>query len=302
MKIGYVGLGKMGKNMVLRLLEHGHQIVAWNRSPEPVAEVVAAGAIEAKSIEELVSKLEKPRVVWLMLPAGDTTQEFIDKLSETLEVGDLVVDGANSNYEDTLRRNEQLKAKGLRFMDVGVSGGPGGARNGACLMVGGTEADVLTIRPILESAALSGAWEHFGPTAAGHFCKMVHNGIEYGMMQAIGEGAAVLKASQFGLKLAQVFNLYNKRSVIESRLVGWTAEALSEDETLKDTSSTVAASGEGEWTVIAAKKLGVDVPIIEGSLKIRQESVNIDPNSHNGFRNKVVSAQRGKFGGHKVKI
>lgn len=301
MKLGYIGLGRMGKNMVLRLLEQGIDIVAWNRSPGPLQEVVAAGAIGAKNLSDLVSKLESPRIIWLMLPAGEVTDQYIDQLLQLLSKGDLIVDGANSFYKDTLKRFEKITAEGIHFMDIGVSGGPGGARNGACMMIGGSKEDFEKVKEIVVAGSAPGAFGYFGPVGAGHFAKMVHNGIEYGMMEAIGEGASILKNGPFKLDLAEVFRVYQHRSVIESRLVGWTEEALKEDQDLKDTSSIIAASGEGEWTVKVAKELGVSTPVIEDSFKIRQNSANDKEDSPNGFRNKVVSAQRGKFGQHPVK-
>lgn len=290
----------MGKNMVLRLLEQGIEVVAWNRSKDDVEEVVKSGAVEAESIEELVSKLEAPRIVWLMLPAGEVTDEYIDKVLPLLSQGDLLIDGANSYYKDTLRRAKKIKPTGVHFMDIGVSGGPGGARNGACLMVGGTAEDFEKIKPLAQAAAAPNAFAHFGPVGAGHFAKMVHNGVEYGMMEAVAEGAAILKASQFNFNLAQVFDLYNHRSVIESRLVEWTKQALEEDPNLDHISSKISHTGEGEWTVKTAKELGVAVPVIEGSFQVRINSENDSEDSPTGFRNKVVSAMRGKFGGHKV--
>ena len=191
--------------------------------------------------------------------------------------------------------------KGIHFMDIAVSGGPGGARNGACLMIGGSKEDYEKVKDIVMALAAPDAYGHFGTVGAGHFAKMVHNGIEYGMMEAIGEGAAILKASEFQINLPEVFRVYNNKSVIESRLVGWTQEALSEDADLKDISSTIAASGEGEWTVNTAKEMKIETPVIEASLKVRQNSVADKEDSPEGFRNKVVSAQRGKFGGHPVK-
>lgn len=301
MKIGYIGLGKMGKNMVLRLLEHGIEVVAWNRTRDDVDEVVKAGAIGAESVKDLVSKLEHPRTVWLMLPAGDVTDEYIDKLLPLLQRDDLIIDGANSFYKDTLRRAAKIKPTGIHFMDIGVSGGPQGARNGACMMIGGAKEDVDRITEIIKAAAAPNAWGHFGPVGAGHFAKMVHNGIEYGMMEAIGEGAAVLKYGPFKLDLAEVFRVYQYRSVIESRLVGWTQESLSEDSDLKEISSEIKSTGEGEWTLKTAKELGIDVPVIEDSFIVRQNSVNNPEASPEGFRNKVVSAIRGKFGQHDVK-
>lgn len=303
-RIGYVGLGKMGKNMVLHLLESGVEIVAWNRSPEPREEVKNAGADAVESIEELVSKLVPPRTIWLMLPAGETTDEFIDKLIPLVSKGDLIIDGANSFYKDTLRRAEKFKEKGIRFMDIGVSGGPGGARNGACLMIGGAKNDFEHVKELVKLASAPDAFGYFGDIGAGHFAKMVHNGIEYGMMQAIAEGAAVLKNSGLNHDLSEVFRVYNNRSVIESRLVGWAKEAFDEDENLENISSKINHTGEGEWTIKTAKELGVDVPVIEKSFEVRLESKEESSYSRNeqalAFRNKVVSALRGKFGHHAV--
>lgn len=301
MKIGYIGLGKMGKNMVFRLLEHGQKVVAWNRTKDSVLEVEKVGAIGADTIEDLVSKLKAPRIIWLMLPAGKVTDEYIDKLIPLLSTEDLIIDGANSFYQDTLRRAKKIKPTGIHFMDIGVSGGPGGARDGACMMIGGEPEDVSRVMDIVKAGSAPKAYGHFGPVGAGHFAKMVHNGIEYGMMEAIGEGAAILKYAPFEINLPEVFRVYNNRSVIESRLVGWTQEALTEDAELSDISSEIKASGEGEWTVKTAKKLKVAAPVIKDAFEVRQKSVNIPEKSPNGFRNKVVSAQRGKFGHHPVK-
>lgn len=309
MKIGYIGLGRMGKNMVLKLLEQGQEVVAWNRTKEPTQEVVAAGAIGADSIEDLVSKLDAPRTIWLMLPAGDVTDEHIDKLIPLLEAGDLIIDGANSFYKDTLRRLEKIKPTGIHFMDIGVSGGPAGARSGACMMIGGDKEDFERMGPIAKAGSAPGAYQHLGPTGSGHFAKMIHNGIENGMMESLGEGLAILKYSQFKYNFSQLLDLYNHRSVIESRLVGWAKEAFDEDAELSDTTSVIGSGGagkervkaEGDWTVELAKELGVDAPAIECSMKVRSESPSVEEYSPNGFRNKVISALRGKFGQHDVK-
>lgn len=304
MKIGYVGLGKMGKGMVLNLHEKGIEVVAWNRSPEPRDEVKAAGVKTVENPEDVISTLRESDeniILWLMLPAGETTDEFIDKFLPLLKSGDLLIDGANSFYKDTLRRAEKIKPTGVRFMDIGVSGGPKGARTGACLMIGGEEKDVEEIKELIIAASAPDAWGHFGKVGAGHFAKMVHNGIEYGMMEAIAEGAAILKSSEFNLNLEDVFRVYNNKSVIESRLVGWTQEALTEDPDLSEYSSKINHTGEGEWTVKTAEELGVDPVVIEDSFKVRVSSENDAENSPNGFRNKAVSAMRGKFGGHSVK-
>lgn len=293
MKIGYVGLGKMGANMVLRLRERGIEVVAWNRSDHDLKDVA--------TIEELVGRLETPRIIWLMLPQGGPTDEVLAKLAPLLSPGDLVIDGANAFYKDSHRRARQLKDAGIRFMDIGVSGGPQGARRGACLMVGGEKDDYKEVLPLIKAAAAPGAYGYFGKAGAGHFVKMVHNGIEYGMMEAIAEGAAVLKASSYNFELAKIMRVYNKGSVIQSRLVGWAEEALKEDESLSDISSTIGHTGEGEWTVNTARELNVEPAVIETSFKIRVNSGNVEPSSPNGFRNKVVSALRGRFGGHDVK-
>jgi len=297
MKIGYIGLGKMGKNMVLRLLEQGVEVVAWNRSAEPVKEVVVAGAIGAQDIENLVSQLEAPRVVWIMLPQGEVVDEFIGYLVPLLSQGDLIIDGGNSFYKDSVRRAAELSAKGINFMDIGTSGGPGGARKGACLMVGGERADFERVEELLKAIAAPEAYGYFGKAGAGHFAKMVHNGIEYGMMEAIGEGAAILQKSEFEIDLPEVFRVYNNGSVIESRLVGWTKEALDEDVELSEISTKISATGEGEWTVNAAHEMDLDARVIEDSFKVRQESSE----DSGDYRAKVVSAMRGKFGGHPVK-
>lgn len=307
MKIGFIGLGKMGKNMVLHLLEQGVEVIAWNRSPGPIEEVknqkskVKNNFTAVDSIELLVSAVKPPRIIWLMLPAGEVTDQYIDEILPLLSPGDLVIDGANSFYKDTLRRSEKIQKNGVHFMDIGVSGGPTGARTGACLMIGGAKEDFERVKELVEKIAAPNAWGHFGSVGAGHFAKMVHNGIEYGMMESIAEGASILRASQFDFNLADVFRVYNNRSVIESRLVGWIKEGLDEDPQLSSISSEIMSSGEGEWTVNTAKELGIDAPVIEDSLKVRQNSKNDKEDSPNGFRNKVVSALRGKFGGHSVK-
>jgi 6-phosphogluconate dehydrogenase len=300
MKIGYVGLGRMGKNMVLHLLEQGEEVVAWNRSPEPLEEVVAAGAVAATDLADLVSKLDTPRVIWLMLPAGDVTDEFIDKILPLLSKGDLLIDGGNSFYKDTLKRAEKIKATGVHFMDIGTSGGPGGSRTGACLMIGGDKADFEQIKDLCAKISAPDAFGHFGPVGAGHFAKMVHNGIEYGMMEAISEGAAILKASPFDLDMVEIFRVYNNRSVVESRLVGWALDALKEDAELTNYSSKIGHTGEGEWTVKVAQEMGVEARVIKDSFDIRVESETVDESSPDGYRNKLTSAMRGKFGQHEV--
>ena len=289
MQLGFIGLGKMGKGLVLSMREKGIEVIAWNRSPNEVANVA--------SVEEMVGKLEPgKRIVWLMLPAGPTVDEMITRIRPLLKTGDLVIDGGNSFYKDDLRRGEILAQDGIGYMDVGVSGGPKGAREGACLMIGGDQAKYSELMEIWRSISASESFQYFGAIGAGHFAKMVHNGIEYGMMQAIAEGAAVLQASAYKFDLASVFNLYNHNSVISSRLVGWTEAAFKADPKLDKISSKIDHTGEGEWTINTAKELGVAVPIIEESLEVRKRSTAESDN----FADKTVSAMRGQFGGHPV--
>lgn len=288
MKLGFIGLGKMGKGLVLSMREKGIEVLAWNRTPNEVANVA--------SIEELVKGLEPgKRVIWLMV-MSTATDLVLAELKPLLSPGDLIIDGGNVFYKDDLRRAKDLSSLGIKYMDIGVSGGPKGAREGACLMIGGEREKYVELKTLWEAISSPKAYAYFGTVGAGHFAKMVHNGIEYGMMQAIAEGAAILKASQFDFDLAEVFKLYNNRSVIESRLVGWAEEAFAENPELSETASQIGHLGEGEWTANTAKELGIEAPIIQGSFDVRVKSVTEPEN----FRNKVVSALRGKFGGHAV--
>lgn len=300
MKIGFIGLGRMGKNMVLLLREKGIEVVAWNRSPQPIS--------NAKSLDDLISKLEPPRNIWLMVTAGEAVDQMLKQLAEKLVPGDLVIDGGNSFYKDTLRRGKMLAKKGIHFMDVGTSGGIEGARHGACMMAGGSKEDYERVLPVLKAAAAPQAYGILGPVGAGHFAKTIHNGIEYGMMEAIGEGAAILKYSPFKYDLKEVFRIYNTRSIVESRLVEWTLNELRVDPKLTNISSVIGSAGgsgktkgEGHWTVKLAKDLGIDVPVIKASIKVRDNSDKDNEHSPNGFRNKVVAAMRWQFGQHPVK-
>lgn len=308
MKIGYIGLGRMGKNMVLRLLEQGEEVVGWNRSPEPIEEIVKAGGIGAESIDDLISKLEAPRVIWVMVTAGEITDEVLNQLADKLSAGDLVIDGGNSFYKDTLRRAEMLSKKGINLMDIGTSGGPKGARTGACLMIGGSDEDFRRVESVCKVAAAPGSFQHLGPVGAGHFAKMVHNAIEYGMMESIGEGLAILKKGPFPYDFVKLLDIYNHRSVVESRLIGWAQEAFKEDNELSNISSSIGSGGSGkrvpgeaDWTVDVAHEMGIEVPAMEAAIKVRSESGKDIEESGNGFRNKVISAMRGVFGQHDVK-
>lgn len=296
MQLGYVGLGKMGKNMALRLLEQGYQIVAWNRSEAPRQEIAAAGGTVVGSIEELVKALPTPRSIWLMLPAGEVTTDIINQLIPLLQSGDTLIDGSNNLYKNTQQHNQLLKQAGIHFYDAGVSGGPAGARHGACVMAGGDTAPTPEIEQLFRDVAAPDAYQFFPGSGAGHFVKMVHNGIEYGMMQAIGEGFEVMKASSYNLDLLKVAQLYNQGSVIESRLIGWLISGYQKQGVdLAAVSGSVKHSGEGQWTVETAKELKVPVPIIEGSLQFRIES-----QAKPSYTGQVVSVLRNEFGGHEV--
>lgn len=294
MQIGYIGLGKMGKNMVLHLLEQEIEIVAWNRSPGPLEDVVKAGATAADSLNDLVKKLKSPRIIWVMLTAGEVTDEYINKLAELIDKGDLIIDGGNSFYKDTLKHGEKLNKLGINFMDIGTSGGPGGARTGACLMIGGSREDFQKIEPLAKAAGAPNAYQHLGPIGAGHFAKMVHNGIEYGMMEALAEGIEILHQSPFKYDFVKLLDLYNHRSVVESRLVGWLQDAFKKDLQLASYSSKIGRTGEGDWTVATAKELKVDARVLEDAVKVRVESEK----SPESLRNKAISAMRSEFGKH----
>ena len=299
MELGMVGLGKMGGNMTVRLVRGGHRVVGFARHKEVVDEVVAQGAAGANSLANLVQQLKPPRIVWLMIPSGAPVDQALTDLHGLLAPGDLIVDGGNSYYRDTLRRAAQVTSWGLRYVDVGTSGGVWGLTEGYSMMVGGTDTDVERVRPILETLAPGPqkGWGHMGPVGSGHFVKMVHNGIEYGMMQAYAEGFAVLQAkSEFALDLHQVAEVWRYGSVIRSWLLELTEDALGENPTLKGIEPWVADSGEGRWTVSEAMELNVPAPVISLSLQARIRSREVDP-----FSERLVAMMRNKFGGHEVK-
>ncbi len=317
MKIGFIGLGRMGENIVLHLLEGGIEVVAWNRSRKPREELKkeakrfkkgAENLTIVPSLKELVDNLATPRTIWLMVTAGVAVDALIADLVNKLDKGDLIIDGGNSFYKDSIRRAERLSQKGIHFMDVGTSGGVESARHGACLMIGGSQEDFKRAEPIFEAEAAPGGYELLGPVGAGHFAKMVHNGIEYGMMEAIGEGAAILKNSPFNYDLRKVFQVYSVQSIIQSRLVSWALAELKTDPNLDNISSVIGSAGsgkrvigEGDWTIKYAKEKGINVPVIETAMKVRGTSDKDPENSPAGFRNKVVAAMRWQFGRHPVK-
>jgi 6-phosphogluconate dehydrogenase (decarboxylating) len=296
MKLGYIGLGKMGYNMVELLLDKQYEVVVFNRSEEPVKKIAQRGAQPAASLRTLVTALTPPRLVWIMVPYS-AVEDVLKDLMPLLAKGDTVIDGGNSPYKESMRRAKELEQKDINFLDAGVSGGPGGARTGACIMIGGKESVFRTNEELFRDLAVENGYAYLGRSGAGHFVKMVHNGIEYGMMQAMAEGFAVMKASPFNLGLEKVADLYNHRSVIESRLVGWLKSAYEQSgPELEDISGSVTQSGEGMWTVDAAKELGIPVPIIQGALDFRFQS-----QKNPSYIGKVVSALRHQFGGHEVK-
>ncbi len=296
MKIGFVGLGRMGMNMVIRLIKAGHSVSVWNRTPGKIRDAVKHGADGASSIQDLIGKLKAPRVIWVMVPAGRTTDEMIDVIAPHLEWGDTIVDGGNANYKDSIRRADRLIKKGIRFMDAGTSGGVWGLQVGYCLMVGGTEETFKQLEPVLKDLAPPDGYMHCGPVGAGHFAKMVHNGIEYGMMQAIGEGFEIMKAAPFKYDLAAIAHLWNQGSVVRSWLVELAERAFKEDPKLEKIHGFVEDSGEGRWTVQQAIDTDVPAPVITLSLLSRFRSRQDD-----SFQAKVLAALRKQFGGHAVK-
>lgn len=299
MELGMIGLGRMGANMTKRLVAGDHRIVAFDRSAEAVRAVAADGATAAASLEDLKSRLVAPRAVWVMVPSGDPTEETIAALEELLEAGDLVIDGGNSNYRETMRRADRLADAGIDLVDCGTSGGVWGREEGYCLMVGGPRGAVERARPLFETLAPAAdrGWARVGPAGAGHFVKMIHNGIEYGMMQALAEGFAVLeKKEEFALDLASVAEVWRHGSVVRSWLLDLTARALQQDPRLDGIAPWVSDSGEGRWTVFEAVDLDVPAPAITLSLLARLRS-----RSENPFADRLLAAMRNQFGGHPVK-
>ena len=297
MELGMIGLGRMGANMTSRLIAGGHRVVASDHSPEAVARAVAGGATGAASLGELVAGLSAPRAVWTMVPSGEATESTIASLGETLAAGDIVIDGGNSYYRDSMRRGAALAARGIAFVDSGTSGGIWGLKEGYSLMVGGTPEAVERLRPLFETLAQPHGWGHVGPIGAGHFVKMVHNGIEYGLMQAYAEGFELLhRKSEFALDLAQVGRIWQHGSVVRSWLLDLTVDALEKNPTMDGIAPWVEDSGEGRWTTAEALDLEVPTPIITLSLIARLRS-----RSREAFADRLVAAMRNEFGGHAVK-
>ncbi len=308
MQIGFIGFGKMGTRMAEKLLEDGHQVVGWNRSPDVLFEfqqVLKTKNLEnnftiASGIEDLVAKLSPPRLIWLMLPAGTPTQTILDEVTGFVQKKDIIVDGANSFYKDTQKRSEELSKKSIHFLGIGVSGGIKAAENGYPLMVGGEENAYEEIKPILTTLSKPhGGFAYFGRGGAGHFVKMVHNGIEYGMMQAIGEGFGVLEKSAYNFNLLEVAKLWQKNTIISSFLIDCAATALEKDSRLSMIKGVINATGEAEWTVNQGKEEGVPVENIEQSLDFRRRSQQ-DKRVQESFAARMVASLRHEFGGHDV--
>ena len=293
MKLGFIGLGKMGERMAQKLLREGHEVLAWNRSEHELKNV--------ESVEKLIKSLKAPRVIWSMLPAGEVTEEILKEISKFAEAGDIIIDGGNSNFKDTQLRYEEFKTKDIRFLGIGVSGGIVAATGGYPMMVGGDKSAYEHIIPILNSLSKpKGGHEYFGEGGAGHFVKMVHNGIEYGIMQSLGEGFGVLEKSPYNLDLLKVAKLYQKGTLVSGFMMDRTVEALENDPKLSQIVGVVAESGEAKWTVDTAQEEKVDVEIIEKSLEFRRRS-QTDEKIQKSFAARMVAALRNAFGGHEIK-
>lgn len=299
MDLGMIGLGKMGSNMVVRLLKGGHKVIGNARTKESVDRIIEKGADGAYSLDELIEKLSKPRIIWMMIPAGTPVDKTIEVLLPKLDKGDIIIDGGNSNYKDSIRRAAIVKEKEMHYVDVGTSGGIWGLKEGYCLMIGGEKKIVNYLRSIFETLApyADKGWGHVGPSGAGHFVKMIHNGIEYGLMESYSEGFALLKSKEeFNLNLLQISDIWRYGSVVRSWLLDLIARALSEDSELKDIKPYVADSGEGRWTVFEAIDQDIAAPVI--TLSLIQRLMSRDEES---FSDRLLAAIRYQFGGHAIK-
>ena len=299
MQLGLIGLGKMGGNMAERLRLGGHQVVGFDFNPDAVARLTASGNIGVSTLEGLVQNLKARRAIWIMVPQGKPVDDTIAQLLPLLNPGDILIDGGNSNYKDSIRRHAEVTAKGFQFLDVGTSGGVWGLTEGYSLMIGGDPEPIEFLRPIFETLAPAAdkGWGRVGPGGAGHFVKMIHNGIEYGMMQAYAEGFTILeKKQQFALDLPQIAQIWRYGSVVRSWLLDLTADALGKNPTLQGLEAYVADSGEGRWTVFEAIDLNVSAPIITESLMRRIRS-----REDNNFTDRMLAIMRNEFGGHEVK-
>lgn len=297
MQLGMIGLGRMGGNMSERLIRDGHQVVVYDRSPEAIAATAALGATASSGLEDLVARLAAPRVIWIMVPAGAPVDGTIAQLQPLLARGDILIDGGNSNYHDTVRRGEALASSGLELVDSGTSGGIWGLENGYCLMIGGSEQAFARCEPVFRTLAPKDGYARVGPTGAGHYVKMIHNGIEYGMLQAYAEGYELLHGStRFSLDLHQIAAVWNRGSVVRSWMNELAERAFAGDPSLEGLKGYVEDSGEGRWTVQEGIDLAIPTPVIALSLMARFRS-----RQEESFGAKVIAALRREFGGHKVK-
>jgi 6-phosphogluconate dehydrogenase len=299
MELGLIGLGKMGFNMAERLRLAGHKVVGFDFNAEAVGKLTASGSVGVQSLGDLVKNLKAPRAIWIMVPSGDPVDETIAKLEPLMQKGDIFIDGGNSNYKDSQRRYAQVTAKGFHFVDVGTSGGVWGLQEGYSMMVGGDKDPVEHLRPIFETLApgKDQGWGHVGPAGAGHFVKMVHNGIEYGMMQSYAEGFSIMKHKEpMHLDLTQIAEIWRYGSVVRSWLLDLTADALKKNPQLDGLEAYVVDSGEGRWTVAEAIDLNVSAPVITESLIRRIRS-----REENNFSDRMLAIMRNEFGGHAVK-
>lgn len=296
MKIGLIGLGKMGYNLALNMKDQGIDVGVFNRSSEPRERIAKEGVKTFDSVASMVDALESPKVVWIMVTAGNATEKVLEQVTPLLSKGDIIVDGGNSRFTDTLRRGDVLEEKGIHFVDAGTSGGTDGARYGACMMVGGADEAIAVLAPYLKQLNVEEGYLHCGVRGSGHYVKMVHNGIEYGMMQAIGEGLEIIRQSQFDVDFEKVANVWNHGSIITGYLMQMTKQAFEHNgNTLEEVIPRIDSLGEGQWTVEEAVRLGVSAPVITNALFVR----NASKDAHK-FSDRVVAAQRNEFGGHKL--
>jgi 6-phosphogluconate dehydrogenase len=296
MEIGFIGLGKMGLNMVTRLQRAGHRVVAYDRSADALAQATAAGCVSATSLTDLVQKLAAPRAVWIMVPSGAPTEETVQAVAALLQPRDVVIDGGNTRFSDDVRRAKDLMPKGLHYVDVGTSGGIWGLQNGYCLMVGGEQEPVVRLTPVFQALAPPNGWAHVGAVGAGHYVKMVHNGIEYSMMQGYAEGFELMARSDYRLDLARIADLWMQGSVVRSWLLELAAGALKDDPRLEGLKGYVQDSGEGRWMIADAIEKDVPVPTLTAALFTRFRSRQAE-----SFAEKMLAALRNAFGGHAVK-
>ena len=296
MELGIIGLGRMGASMTERLLQGGHKLITYDRSPEAIQRCVDKGAVGAHSLADFVKQLTPPRVIWLMVPSGEPVDLTIEQLLPSLLENDIIIDGGNSHYKDSIRRAQKLKQVGIHFVDAGTSGGIWGLQEGYCLMIGGEKAIVEQLEPIFKTLAPENGFAHVGASGAGHFVKMVHNGIEYGMLQAYGEGFEMLKASPFEFDLGKISHLWNQGSVVRSWLLELAENAFQKDPQLSAIKGYVEDSGEGRWAVLEAVEREIPASILTLSLFARYASRQED-----SFSAKVIAALRNEFGGHAVR-